>query len=199
MDKINSRKAMHKINKVFVKRWSPRAMSGEKLTREELMSLFEAARWAPSSYNHQPWRFIYAFNGTPEWDLFFKLLVDFNRSWVKNAGALILIISNKNFEHNEEFSPTHSFDTGAAWQNLALQGHLQGLVVHGMSGFDYEMARQGLNIPKNFQIEAMAAIGKPGKREELLPELQEKEIPSERKAIFEFIFEGKFNKNWGQR
>jgi nitroreductase len=186
------RKADYPIDAVFLDRWSPRAMSGEGIPEEELLSLFEAARWAPSSFNNQPWRFLYARRDTVHWPLFFDLLVDFNKTWVKEAAALVLFISRTTFEHNDEISVTHSFDTGAAWENLALQGSLKGLVVHGMQGFDYEKARTVLKIPEGFQVEAMAAIGKPGKKEDLPEKLQERETPNDRRKLSETIFEGPY-------
>lgn len=182
----------HSIQPLILNRWSPRAMSGETIEDEELMPLFEAARWAPSSYNAQPWRFIFAKRETEHWKPLFELLVEFNQSWAKDAAALVLIISHKVFEHNGKPSDTHSFDTGAAWENLALEGSARGLVVHGMQGFDYEKAKTVCNIPDDFQVEAMVAIGKPGNKEVLPPELQIKETPSTRKPLRELIMEGKY-------
>jgi len=189
---INGRKPESPVGEIFLKRHSPRAMSGEQISKEELMSLLEAAKWAPSAYNSQPWRFLYAMKGTPEWEIFFNLMGDFNKEWTKNAGALIVIISRKNFEHDGKPSITHSFDTGAAWENLALQGTLSGLVVHGMSGFDYEKARNDLEIPESYSVEAMVAIGKPGNREKLPEQMQAGEVPNGRKSISEIAVEGKF-------
>ncbi len=189
--KINNRKSEYKVDKLFPSRWSPRAMSGT-VSKEELMSLFEAARWAPSSYNNQPWRFIYSIKGTKHWNKLFDLLIDFNKMWVKDAGALIVIISKKTFDHNGELSITHSFDTGAAWSNLALQASIMGLVAHGMQGFDYVKAKKELNIPDGYDVEAMIAIGKLGKKEDLPKEIQEREFPSDRKKISEIVFEGGF-------
>lgn len=190
---INQRKTEHNVNKIFPERWSPRAMSGEELSDEELFSLFEAARWAPSSYNNQPWRFVYAKKGSEHWDKFFDLLVDFNQQWCKNAAVLIVIVSKETFDYNNKTSKTHSFDTGAAWMSLALQGSLQGLVVHGMEGFDYNKTKEIFHISDAYQIEAMIAVGKPGKLEDLPKEMQEKEKPSKRKQIKEIVFEGQFN------
>ena len=132
------RKADHPIEKLLIDRWSPRAMSGEEISQEELMRLFEAARWAPSSFNTQQWRALYARRGTEHWQTFFDLLVDANKAWAKNAAVLVVFISRRNFDHNDEPSVTHSYDCGAAWENFALQGFHQGLVVHGMQGFDYD-------------------------------------------------------------
>ena len=187
------RKSEYQVSSIFIDRWSPRAMSGQEITNDELMSLFEAAKWAPSSYNNQSWRFIYAKRNTKYWNKFFNLMVEFNQSWTSNAAALVVIISKKTFDHNGNPTRTHSFYTGAAWQNLALQGSLLGLVVHGMEGFDYEKARKELNVPDDYQIEAMAAIGKPGNIEGISKELQEREIPSNRKNVSEIVFEGIFS------
>jgi nitroreductase len=187
------RKAGHSIEKLFLDRWSPRAMSGEEISEAELMVLFEAARWAPSSYNNQPWRILYARRGAPQWQTFFDLMVPQNQAWTKNAAALLVFISKTTFDFNGKPSITHTFDCGAAWENLALQGWLKGYVVHGMQGFDYDKAKTALNIPEGFRVEAMAAIGRPGKKEELSPENQKRESPSERKKLSEIVCEGKFS------
>jgi nitroreductase len=185
-----TRKADYPIDSVFLDRWSPRAMSGEPITEEELFTLFEAARWAPSSFNNQPWRILYARRDTDHWPLFFNLLVEFNQTWAKNAAALVLFISKTTFDHNGEPAATHSFDTGAAWENIALQATLKGLVVHGMQGFDYDKARTTLNIPDGFNVEAMAVIGKPGRKEDLPERMQEREAPSDRRKLDGTAFEG---------
>jgi nitroreductase len=186
------RKPEYPVDPQFVNRWSPRAMSGEEISEQELMILFEAAKWAPSSSNSQPWRFIYAKRNTPPWKTLFDLMLEFNQSWTKNAAVLLVMISKKNFEHNGKFSRTHSFDTGSAWMSLALQGSLMGLVVHGMAGFDYDRAKKDLNIPDDFHVEAMAVVGRPGRKEDLPPPLQEREVPSTRKKVSEIVFEGRF-------
>jgi len=186
------RKADYPIDSLFLDRWSPRAMSGEPITEEELFTLFEAARWAPSSFNNQPWRILYARRETAHWPIFFDLLVEFNQTWAKNAAALAVFISKKTFDHNGEPAATHSYDTGAAWENLALQATLKGFVVHGMQGFDYDKARSALNIPEGFTVEAMAVIGKPGRKEDLPARLQEREAPSDRRKLTETAFEGPY-------
>ena len=160
------------------------------------MSLFEAARWAPSSANAQPWRFIYATRNTEEWNTLFNLLEDFNKIWAKNAAVLIVIVSKKEFEYHERViaSATHQFDTGSAWENLALEAASRGLGVHGMAGFDYGRARKDLDIPDNFDVIAMIAIGKRGPKENLPRHLQELEHPSDRKLVSEIIMEGRFKR-----
>ena len=186
------RKADHPADKLFVDRWSPRAMSGEEIPEEDLMTLFEAARWAPSSYNNQPWRILYARRGTAHWQTFLDLLVAGNQAWAKDAAALLLFVSKETFDYNGKPSPTHSYDTGAAWENLALQGWLKGHVVHGMQGFDYERARSALGIPEGFRVEAMAAVGRPGDAAQLPEAQRARETPSGRKPLAETVCEGPF-------
>lgn len=180
------------LQSFFLSRVSSRAFSEERLSEKELLTLFEAARWAPSSYNNQPWRFIYVRRGQKNWNLMFDTLVDFNKSWCKNADTLVLILSRNNFAHNDKPSKTALFDTGAAWMSLAIEAHFQHLIAHGMEGFDYSAARINFHIPDSYTIAAMAAIGKPGNPELLSEDLQEKEIPSLRKPLSDFISEGEF-------
>ncbi|HET6589219.1 MAG TPA: nitroreductase family protein [Candidatus Nitrosocosmicus sp.] len=189
----NKRKTRYKINSIFIERWSPRAMTGESITNETLMSLFEAARWAPSSFNNQPWRFLFAKKDTPNWNIFFNLLTEGNRVWAKNAAVLVVIISRKNFEYNKKPSITHQFDTGAAWENLALEASIKGIVAHGMQGFDYDKARKDLEIPSDFDVMAMIAIGIRGSPENLPLNLQEKEFPNDRKELAEIVMEGRYS------
>jgi nitroreductase len=186
------RKASHPIDNLFLDRWSPRAMSGEPIPQEDLMTLLEAARWAPSSYNNQPWRILYAKRDSEHWDTFFNLLVEGNQTWAKNAAVLLLFASKTTLDRNGKPAPTHSFDTGSAWENLALQGTLLGLVVHGMQGFDYDRARTELSIPDGFDVEAMAAVGKPGAKEDLPEKMRQGESPNDRKPLAEIACEGPF-------
>lgn len=191
---FENRKATFKINPLILNRWSPRSMTGEELDEDTIMSLFEAARWAPSSYNNQPWRFIYAKRNTESWQKIFDLLAEPNKVWAKDAALLVIVISHKNFEHNGRFSITHQYDTGAAWENLALEASSRGLVAHGMQGFDYIKARAALDIPDDFDVMAMIAIGKQGSKENLHPNLQERENPNDRKPLKEIIMEGSFKR-----
>jgi len=186
------RTSEYPINPLILSRWSPRSMTGEELGDDDIMSLFEAARWAPSSFNNQPWRFIYAKRNTEHWDRLFNLLVDVNKTWAKNAALLAVVISRINFEFNEKPARTHQFDTGSAWENLALEASSRGIVAHGMQGFDYEKAKTELGIPADFEVMAMIAIGKRGPKENLPTELQDKEKPNDRKALKDIIMEGTY-------
>src|SRR5438067_8835832 len=113
------RDTIYRINPLILNRWSPRSMTGEALIQDEIMGLFEAARWAPSS-NNQPWRFIYSKRNAEHWDKLFNLMVEGNKLWAKNAAVLVVVISRKNFEHNEKPSKTYQYEAGSAWENLAL-------------------------------------------------------------------------------
>ena len=180
------------IETLFIDRWSPRSMSGEPLADAELMRLFEAARWAPSTYNEQEWRFLYAHRDTPHWPAFFGLLVEANQAWCDKAAVLIVVLSHKVFARNGKPNPVHTFDTGAAFENLALQGTAMGLVVHGMAGFDRGKARATLRVPDDYEVEAMVAVGHRGDPAALPPELQTREMPSGRQAVSEIVREGPF-------
>ena len=188
----HKRNPTYQVNDLFIKRWSPRSMTGEDIEDKELMALFEAARWAPSSYNNQPWRFLYAKRNTNNWTKFFDLLYEGNKIWAKNAAVLVVVVSRKNFEYNEKPSITHQFDAGAAWQNLALEACDRGLSTHGMQGFDYKKAKEVLGIPESYDVMAMIAIGKRGQKESLPSNLQKNEYPTDRKPLEEIVMEGRF-------
>lgn len=189
---MTDRIAGHAVDPWFLARWSPRAMSGEALTRDELFSLFEAARWAPSSGNGQPWRFVYALAGTPDFERFLALLAAGNQPWCARAGALVVIVSRE-FRSSGQPARTHAFDTGAAWMSLALQGTRQGLVVHGMEGFDYERAAAAIGLPDGHAVQAMCALGHPGRVEDLPAAYQEREKPSGREPVSSFAVAGRFD------
>jgi nitroreductase len=179
----------HDVLPVFVQRWSPRAMTGP-VSRPELMRLLEAARWAPSSYNEQPWRFLYAFAGTPHFDTFNGILLEANQVWAKHAGVLLLLVAKKTFSKNGKPNGVAVFDAGSAWQNLALQGASMGLAVHAMAGFDAAKAASVLKIPDDFHCCAMIAVGKPGEVKTLPKDYQGIEVPSGRNKVGEISMEG---------
>jgi nitroreductase len=189
---LEHRKADHPILDLFLKRWSPRAMTGEPLSDAELNTLFEAARWAPSTYNEQEWRYLFARNGSPQWPSFFNLLMEANQAWCKDAAVLLVVCSKKTFTQNGKPNPVHTFDAGASFENLALQAAHMGLVCHGMAGFNNAKARADLKVPDDYSVEAMVALGRPGDLEALPEPLQEREIPTDRKPIAEITCEGPF-------
>ena len=192
----NPRVAKYAIHEQFINRWSPRAFSAEPISQETLLGFLEAARWAPSAYNSQPWRFLYARRDTPNWERYLELLNPFNRSWAQQASALVLIMSKTTFTAPgaSEASPAlwHTFDTGSAWGHLALQASLSGWHTHGMAGFDQALARQALKIPEGYELHAMIAIGKLGDKASLAEGLQAREKPSTRRPLSELAAEGDF-------
>jgi nitroreductase len=166
------------------------------MPEEDLMTLFEAARWAPSAFNSQPWRFLYARRGDRAWERFLDLLIPWNRGWAKSASALIYILSDSlpfiAKDGEPATSHTHSYDSGAAWACLALQASLMGYQAHGMSGVDFERAQAELGVPERYRIEAAAAVGRIGDPATLPEKLRAREFPSGRKPVEEFAFRGSF-------
>jgi len=196
MTTANARVADYPIDAQFLERWSPRSFTGEAIPEAELMTLFEAARWAPSSYNSQPWRFVYARRDTPSWDGFFGLLNPFNQSWAKDAAAIIVALSKSTMlppgKDREIPSHSHTYDAGAGWAYLALQASLSGWAAHAMVGFDMDTAFAQLQVPQGYRIEASIAIGRRGDKS-LLPEaMQSREEPNGRMPIEQFVMEGRF-------
>lgn len=196
MTEANHRIADHPIDKAFLERWSPRAFTGAAMTEAELMTILEAARWAPSSYNSQPWRFIYGLRGTPAFDHLLGLCNPFNQSWAKNASAMIVLVSSTTMLPPGAEKPvpshSHSLDAGAAWGYLALQASMSGWHTHAMVGFDIPRAAAELHVPEGFRVEVAIAIGKQGDKS-ILPEgLAAREAPSPRKPLHETAFEGSF-------
>ncbi len=186
MTEFNGRVADHPIERIFLERWSPRALDGSTMDEATLMSILEAARWAPSSYNSQPWRYIYALRETPSWDRLFGLLVEGNQGWARDASVLIIAVSKSTMvaRGTEMYSHSHSFDAGASWQNMALQATALGWHAHAMVGFDMARAASELNIPEGYRVESAIAIGRRGD--------PAKEQPNGRNPVSSFAFEGSF-------
>lgn len=187
-----NRKSEYPVQELILNRWSPRSFSQEPISDTELMTIFDAARWAQNSFNNQPWRFIYCRNGSADWQKFLDLLEPGNKVWAQHARVLVLVISKNTFDYNGSPSKTHTFDTGAAAQNMALQASSMDIACHGMEGFDYEKARTVFNIPGDYTVEAMFAIGKLGKKEDLPEKLRERETASNRKPLKDVVFENEF-------
>ncbi len=196
MTTVGPRTSDHDIDPIFLERWSPRAFTGEAIPASVLMQILEAARWAPSAYNSQPWRFVYAIKDSPSWESLLSLFVEGNRVWCKQAGALIVIASDSLMlppgKDAKVPSPSHSFDTGSAFASLALQATKLGWYAHGMVGFDRERAFGELGFTDGHRIEAAVALGKMGDKSTLPEGLQSRESPNGRKPLGETVFEGKF-------
>ncbi|MDR2452856.1 MAG: nitroreductase family protein [Candidatus Accumulibacter sp.] len=192
-----TRAAAHGVSPIFVERWSPRAYDESILTENDLKRLFEAAHWAPSAYNAQPWRFIYARRDTADWQRFVDLLVPGNRVWAQRASALVFAVSAQKFipPGSAEAIDTgySSYDTGAAVAYLILQASLAGLAAHVVGGFDRQAAQRVLAIPDGFRLESAIVIGRHSADAALSPELRAREAPNERRPIESLIAEGRFD------
>jgi nitroreductase len=182
------RKSEHSVNPLFLNRWSPRAFSDQKVSDHDLQAVLEAAHWAPSSYNDQPWRFIVA-KTDEQLEVFQQFLTEFNRSWASKAPVL-LVVASDTLRANGDPNGAHTFDSGTAWGYLALQAKILGLATHGIGGFDKEQARSVLNVPDHFELHAVIALGYPGDKQTLPEFLQEREVPSPRRPLSEVVFEG---------
>jgi nitroreductase len=192
---MTARRPDHPIDPLFLERWSPRAFDGGDLPEADLMTMFEAARWAPSAFNSQPWRFLYARRGGADWDAFLDLLIPWNQEWARSASALIYILSDSLMATKwggDTVSHSHSFDAGAAWACLAIQASRMGYQAHGMSGVDFDRARIALRVPERFRLEAAVVVGRIGDPAILSEKLRAREEPSGRKPIGEFVFQGRF-------
>jgi len=194
---MTSRTADHPIDPLFLERWSPRAFDGSDISDADLLAMFEAARWAPSAFNSQPWRFLYAKRGDANWETFLSLLIPWNQGWAHSASVLAYIVSDSlPFTDRETGAPasshTHSFDTGAAWVSLALQATRMGYHAHGMSGIQYDLARAELGLPDRYRLEAACVIGRIGDPAQLDEKLRGREHPSDRRKLETFAFAGRF-------
>jgi nitroreductase len=183
----------HPVAPLFVDRWSPRSFTGEPVPDAVLASAFEAARWAPSASNVQPWRFLIARHGDAHWDAFVSLLAPRNALWASRASALIVVLSELKLERRGAIvdNVSHSFDAGAAWTNFAHQALLLGWHTHGIGGFDRDAARALLAVPDDFAIETIVALGRQGALDTLHADFHSGESPSTRRPIAETVFAGR--------
>lgn len=190
-DVKNHRHADFEIDPIFLNRWSPRAFSSEAIPDETLARIFESARWAPSSFNEQPWRYIVA-KSAEERARFVGFLMEANQAWAKDAPVLIAVISKKTFSHNNSPNPVSQFDAGCGWGYLSLAAAQNNLITHGMAGFDRDQAREVLGVPDDFDILAIIALGKHGDPSQLPEAVREREVPSGRRPQNESVMEGTF-------
>lgn len=188
--------ARHPIEDVIARRWSPRAFDERPVESEKLKRLFEAARWAPSSNNEQPWRLLAATkDNRADYDKLFGCLSERNAKWVFRAPVLMLSVASLLFEDDGTANRHALHDTGMAVENLVLQATAMGLQAHQMAGYDVEKARRECQIPSGFEPVAMIAVGYPGDPAVLPDSLREREMkPRERQPIEDFVFSA----NWGR-
>lgn len=192
---LKTRNPERPIHPIILNRHSPRIFSQPEVTQEELETLFEAARWAPSSSNTQPWRFIVSQKGTSGFEQQVTFLDEFNHRWAPKASYLITVISQQVSDDGKELRHA-SFDTGAAWENLALQASDMDIVAHAMGGFDSEKARAALGVPDTFRVECMIAIGRRTALDDVPEEFLQGETPKGREIFQSRVFVDRFGKQY---
>ena len=185
------------INTIFINRWSPRAFDPHfTLEEKDIETLIEAARWSPSCFNEQPWRFIVAAKQDDEFDDFIELLVPANQKWAKDAALIGFLVAKKDFTQKDSENKHARFDSGAAWMALTLQARSHGLHTHGMAGINYDDVYDKLEIDKNeYDLICAFAVGQRGDKDQLPEKLKDQEEPNNRKALEEIYFRGKFGDN----
>lgn len=186
----------HPIHELLHRRWSPLGFADRPVEAAKLLSVLEAARWAPSSFNEQPWSLILATKDNPaEFERLLACLVEGNQQWAKDAPVLMLSVAKLQFSRNDKPNRHAQHDVGLAVGNLVIQATALGLVVHQMAGFHVEKARETFAIPEGYEPVAAIALGYPGDPNDLPERLRERELTARtRKPLAEFIFSGK----WGQ-
>jgi nitroreductase len=185
----------HPVAPQFPARWSPRSFTDRMVTKAEVHSLLEAARWAPSSSNQQPWRFVWSLRGEPAFDAILGALTGNNPVWARDAGALIAVVTKDTVLNRDGAAVPNraaGFDTGAAWMSLALQAHGMGLATHAMGGFDKTALASAVALPKDHTLQAVVAVGEQGPADALPDDLQAREKPSQRKGLPEIAVHGRF-------
>jgi nitroreductase len=175
---------------IFHTRWSPRSFSDRKVSPDDLAKVFEAARWAASSSNEQPWRFLVGTHGSEAYKKIFDSLVPFNQMWAAKAPVLILGVAKTKFTHNGEPNRVALYDLGAAASYLTLQATSLGLAAHQMAGFDPDAARKAFGVPEDFLIGAVIALGYQDEPSALPNEKfrSQETAPRQRKPLKEFVF-----------
>ncbi len=190
-----NRKPDHPIAEEFLNRWAPRSFASDEISDETLFTMLEAARWAPSASNVQPWRFVYCKRGAAIFEAFVGSLGAGNQPWARKSAVLVAIISKSTQEREGQQVPsvTHQFDAGAAWMSLAIQATKMGWVTHGMAGFSHDKLRAALDVPEGYVFNAVVAIGKLGDRDALPDALKAREVPSQRKTLSEIVSADRFS------
>ncbi len=183
---------------VIANRWSGRAYNAEKpVSNKQLISLLEAARWAPSCYGDQPWRFIVwdKNQDAAAWQKAFDCIVPGNQAWAKDAPVLVMVCADTLFNHNQKPNRWGGYDTGAAAVSLCLQATSLGLMTHQMGGFNGEKTRTDFNIPEQYEMMAMLSVGYPADIDTLEGEAKERELAPRQRRPLEALF---FNGEWNQ-
>jgi nitroreductase len=195
LDQPPGRQPDYPVAPQFPARWSPRSFTDRALSEAEVMTLLEAARWAPSASNHQPWRFVWARRGEEAFATLHGCLTGNNLIWTSKAAALVAVASKDmviNREGAEVANRTAGFDTGAAWMSLALQARAMGLFAHAMGGFDREKLAAAIRLPEGHTLHCVVAVGEQGPAEALPDDLAAREKPSSRKPVEDISRHGRF-------
>lgn len=186
------------IHEIIANRWSPRAYDASKtVSQTQIMSLLEAARWAPSCFGDQPWRFI-VWNKAQDsaaWQQAFDCIVPSNQTWVKDAPVLILVCADTLFGHNQTPNRWAQYDTGAAVMSLCLQATSMGLATHQMGGFNSDKTREVFHIPAQYTPMAMISVGYEGDANQLPEDLKARELAERKRKPLEELF---FDKTWSK-
>lgn len=190
----NPRQPDHPVDALFVERWSPRAFAPDAMRQEDVLTVLEAARWAPSSSNRQPWRFVWALRGEAGFDGIAGALNPSNRDWAEKAAALIVVASKTTALNGDEVvaNGAHAFDAGTAWAHLALQAHLKGFASHAMGGFDAVALAKAIALPANHALHAVVALGKRGNPVSLPEGSRARETPNGRVPLSDVARHGRF-------
>lgn len=188
-----------KIDDLLAKRWSGRAYDvNRQVSQQDIISLLEAARWAPSCYGDEPWRYIVCDKSTNKvaWDRAFSCLAEGNQSWAVNAPVLILALANTIFSHNDSDNRWAQYDTGAATMSLCIQASSLGLMVHQMGGFSAEKAAEIFSIPEQYTSMAMMTVGYQLPEDKIIGEMMERESSArKRNSLAEQFFDGEWGKS----
>ena len=195
LDQPAGRLPDHPVAPQFPNRWSPRSFTERQVSEAEVMSLLEAARWAPSASNHQPWRFVWALRDEAAFAAIRDSLIGNNPLWAGKAAALFAVASKDTTTNRhgvEVANHTAGFDTGAGWMSLALQAQEMGLFAHAMGGFDKDRLAAAIHLPEGHTLHCVVAVGEQGPADALPEGLRERERPSSRKPVGEFALRGRF-------
>ena len=177
------------VHPIILERWSPRAFAERDVSAADLRTIFEAGRWAPSSYNEQPWRFFVGRRNSETYNKILDALVPFNQAWAKSAPVLILGVAKTRFSHNDSPNNYAAHDLGAAMAFMALQATALGLAAHQMAGFDWVKARESFMVPETYTIGSVMALGYQGELADLHENFQAQEqSPRSRKPLSEIVW-----------
>lgn len=187
----------HHIHPIIKQRWSPRSLSPQSLDKDKLQRIFEAARWAPSGFNEQPWRFIVGIRGDATWQKMYDALVEFNQIWAKNAPVLVVNLGKKTISKNGQANASFQYDVGQSIAYITFQAAAEGLVVHQMGGFNREALKKAFDVPDDYAVLTVCSIATQDSPDKLPPNFEEMErAPRQRRPLEELVYTEAFGKPW---